>query len=113
MAFLPERNFLEESLVSGYNLLGGPNEWSSSDVSRYNNFSTQIIFSGTGGENILLLEQSNDGTNWDEIENSTVILPTGSGSTTLDRTVFTGKYLRAALTVSGSGNLTIKAIFKR
>lgn len=113
MTFLPERNFIEETLVSGYDLILGPTDWDSAEVSRYTNFSVQIIYSGASGDNNLMLKQSNDGVNFDDIENSTVVLPTGSGSTTLDRTVFTGKYLRVSLTVSTSGSLTIKTLFKR
>jgi hypothetical protein len=113
MAFIPERNYLEETLVTGYNLNLGPNEWDSSDVSMYNNFSVQIIYTAAGGSNVLSLQQSNDGANWDDIENSTVDIPVGSGSTTLDRSVFTGKYLRVNLTAGTSGSLTLKTLHKR
>lgn len=113
MTFLPERNYLEETLVTGYDLSLGPNDWDSSDVSRYNNFSVQIVFSGVGGTNTLSLLQSNDGLNWDDIENSTVDLPVGTGSTTLDRSVFTGKYLRVNLSATTSGSLTLKTLYKR
>jgi hypothetical protein len=113
MAFLPERNYLEETLVTGYNLSLGPNEWDSSDVSMYNNFSVQIVFTAAGGVNTLNLQQSIDGFNWDDIENSTVNLPIGTGSTTLDRSVFTGKYLRVNLTAGTSGSLTLKTLHKR
>ncbi len=113
MAFLPERNFLEEILVTNYSLSGGVASWSSSEVSKYNSFSIQVVYSSTAGINELLLEQSNDGTSWDEIDNSIIALPVGSGSVTLDRSVFTGKYLRLRLTAVSSGLITIKTMFKR
>ena len=113
MAFLPERNFLEETLVTNYNLSSGTTSWSSSEVSRYTSFSIQIVYSSTAGINELLLEQSNDGTSWDEVDNSIVTLPIGSGSVTLDRSVFTGKYLRLRVTAVSSGLVTIKTMFKR
>ena len=44
MAFLPERNFLEETLVSNYDLSNGPTGFTTSDISEFNTLSLQFIF---------------------------------------------------------------------
>lgn len=113
MAFLPERNFFEETLVTGYNLSSGVADWTSSDVSRYISFSIQVEHTSILGTTVLLVEQSVDGTTWDTLTNSTVTIPNGTGSFTLERSVFTGKNIRVRLTFADQGTLTIKTIYKR
>ena len=116
MAFLPVSNFLEETLLSSYNVSGGATAASSSDCVEFNRFSLQIIYASIVGESSFILEQSNDGTVWDEVDSIDYSIPRGTGSFTLDKQYFSGKNLRINLSTSGTGNsgtVTAKLVMKR
>jgi hypothetical protein len=112
MAFLPERNFLEETLVSNYDLSNGPTGFTTSDISEFNTLSLQFIYTDVTGTNLFVLEQSNDNTNWSELS-ETYSLPVGGGNFIIDKGTFSGKYLKIEITTTTSGNLTIISLTKR
>lgn len=112
MAFLPEKNFLEETLTSGYSLSNGVTAFTSSDISRYLTTSIQFIYSTTNGENEFCLEQSNDSTNWSLLSDE-YIIPIGSGNFIIDKGTFSGKHLRVNFKKVGTGTITIKLLSKR
>lgn len=112
MAFLPEKNFLEETLASSYNLTGGTTAFTSSDVSKYMAISMQFVYSSINGETEFCLEQSNDGTNWGELSES-YVLPIGSGNFIIDKGTFSGKHIRVNFKLTSSGLITIKMLAKR
>lgn len=112
MAFLPEKNFLEQTLISGYSLSNGVTAFTSSDISKYMTISLQFQCSSINGDTEFCLEQSNDSTNWSLLSDEYVI-PIGSGNFIIDKGTFSGKYLRVNLKLVGTGNLTIKLLAKR
>jgi len=112
MAFLPERNFLEETLLSSYDLTNGVTAVTSSDISEFNSFSLQFNYSNISGSNLFTLEQSNDNLNWSNLSEEFMI-PVGSGNFIIDKTLFTGKYIRVDITTITSGVLTIILLTKR
>jgi hypothetical protein len=113
MAFLPERNYIEETLASSYNLGSGPDNFQSSDISRYTIISFQVIASGINGINRFRLEQSSNGTSWVPLKDITYELETGSGTLIIEKSAFSGKYVRFNLTDADSGTLTVLLICKR
>ena len=112
MAFLPEKNFLEQTLISGYSLSNGVTAFTSSDISKYMTISLQFQYSSVNGDTEFCLEQSNDNTNWSLLSDE-YIIPIGSGNFVIDKGTFSGKYLRVNFKLVGTGNLTIKLLAKR
>lgn len=112
MAFLPEKNFLEETLVSGYSLSNGVTAFTTSDVSKYMTTSLQFIYSSVNDTNEFCLEQSNDSINWSLLSDE-YIVPIGSGNFIIDKGTFSGKHLRVNFKITGTGTITIKLLAKR
>lgn len=112
MAFLPEKTYFEETLVSGYSLSNGATAFTSSDVSKYITLSIQFIYSNSNGDNEMVIEQSNDSINWSELSES-YRLPVGSGNFIIDKNTFSGKHIRISFKTVGSGSITIKILSKR
>ncbi len=112
MAFLPERNFLEENLVTNYDMSSVPTGFTCSDISKFNTFSLQFIYSSVAGSNIFILEQSNDSNNWSDLSEE-YELPIGGGNFIIDKNIFTGKYIKVDLTTTTNGDLTIILLAKR
>lgn len=112
MAFLPQRTFLEETIVSNYNLSNGVTSFTSSDISKYLTFSLQFTYTNVLGDNEFILEQSNDSLNWSDLSEFYTI-PLGSGNFIIDKNTFSGKYLRINFNTSSIGILTINLLAKR
>jgi len=112
MAFLPERNFLEETLVTNYDLSNGISAFTSSDFSQFKTVSLQFNYTNSNQNNDFTLEQSNDLINWSDLSEQ-FTLPVGSGSFVVDKNVFSGKYIRVNFKSVGSGNITIILLGKR
>lgn len=112
MAFLPEKNYLEETIFSNYDLSLGTTAFTTSDLSRFKTFSIQFIYSGTNSNNLFKLEQSNDNTNWSDLSEEYEI-PVGTGNWVIDKINFSGKYIRTNISIVSSGYLTAKLLAKR
>lgn len=112
MAFLPERTYIDETLVNNYNLSNGTTGFTSSDISKYITISLQFNYSNINGNNEFVIEQSNDSNNWGELGES-YLLPIGSGSFIIDKNTFSGKHIRISFKVVNSGSITIKLLAKR
>ena len=112
MAFLPEKNVFEETLATAYDLSLGSTIFSSSDISKFNIISLQFIYNNVNGSNEFIIEQSNDNTNWSEL-GIKYDIPLGNGNFIIDKTTFTGKYIRISLLNSELGTLTIELLAKR
>lgn len=112
MAFLPERNFLEETIANTYDLSNGATGFTTSDISEFNTLSLQFVYNGISDSNIFILEQSNDNVNWSEIS-ETYELPVGNGNFIIDKSTLTTKYVKVNFLTTGSGTITIKSIVKR
>lgn len=111
MAFLPEKNYLEEHLANNSSL-ATTIEFTSSDISNFLTLSLQFTYTSVKGTNVFRLLQSLDGINFsyltDEFE-----LPLGNGNFLIDKFQFTGKYLKVEFITTESGNITIKLLAKR
>lgn len=112
MAFLPERTFLEETLVSNYNLSNGVTSFTTSDVSKYITISLQFTYSSIMDDNEFKLEQSNDSINWSDLSES-YLIPLGSGNFIIDKNTFSGKHIRVNFNKTTMGSITIKLLAKR
>lgn len=112
MAFLPEKNFLEETLTSGYSLSNGVTAFTTSDVSKYRTVSIQFIYTSINGDNEFCIEQSNDSINWSYLSEDYTV-PIGNGNFIIDKNTFSGKHLRINFKIVGSGTITIKLLAKR
>lgn len=112
MAFLPERNFLEETLASNYDLSNGATGFTTSDISEFNTLSLQFVYGSVAGSNLFTLEQSNDNTNWSDLSEEFMI-PVGGGNFIIDKGVFSGKYVKINITTTTSGNLSIISLAKK
>jgi hypothetical protein len=113
MAFLPERNYIEETLVSGYTLSLGPDTFQSSDISRYSIVSFQVNTNSITGVNRFKLEQSANGTNWVPLKDVFYELETGAGSLVIEKSAFSGKYVRFNITDTDTGTISVLLICKR
>jgi hypothetical protein len=113
MAFLPQRNFVEETLVNSYNLSAGISAFTSTNISDYNIISFQINANGINGNTTFVLEQSLDNINWTPISEDVYFLDNGSGSLTIQKSNFSGKYIRLRLTNAGSGTISVFLLSKR
>lgn len=112
MAFIGDI-YLEETLADSYDLSTGDSGFTSSNLIQFNNVAIQCSQTGATGSPTFILEQSHDGTNWDEIYNAHV--SDGDGSSTIERNQFTGKYIKLSITRNGvapSGTMTVKLIAK-
>ena len=112
MAFLPEKTYIEEIIANSYNLTSGPTNFQSSDLSRFMSFSLHFGCNDILGDTAFCIEQSNDGTNWATLSDN-YELDEGDTNFIIDKSYFTGKYLRVCIISASSGTLTIKLISKR
>jgi len=112
MAFLPQRTFLDETIVLNYNLTNGLTSFTTSDISKYLTMSLQFTYTNIIGDNEFILEQSNDSINWGNLS-EIYTLPLGSGNFIIDKNTFSGKHIRINLLNVDSGTLTIKLLAKR
>ena len=113
MAYIPELLAFEETLATSYDLTSGPTTFTSSDISDYNRISVQFVGSSIRGDTEVMLQQSNDGTNYDDLENGEIFITPTNSAFTLERTVFTGKFLRISLDITDRGTLPIYLVAKR
>lgn len=113
MAFLPQRNYVEQTLANNYNLGNGLTAFTSVNIAEYNKISFQINTTGLSGSNRFTIEQSSDNVNWIPINDTVYNLDSGSGTLTIQKNDFSGKYIRIDLIDAGNGTLTIILIAKR
>lgn len=113
MAFLPERNHKEYTLATNYDLGNGVSAFTSVDISRFTIISFQIVANGVTGTNRFQLEQSADGSNWVPLKDIIYELSSGGGSLVIEKSAFSGKYVRLDLTDADSGNIDIYLTCKR
>ena len=110
------------SLITTYDVSGGDSNFlndptnQEQDISGSSIISVGLVWAGLTGtlDAVVSLEQSNDGVNWEDMGISHV-LNTAGGSKILSDTTFSGKQIRAVLTVNGctGGNLDGQLIGKR
>jgi hypothetical protein len=112
MAFLPEKTYIEETIANAYTLVSGPASFQSSDLSRFTNFSLHFTCTSIAGDTDFVLDQSNDGSSWAALSEEYQI-PIGSSNFVIDKSLFTGKYVRVHVKNTGTGDLTIKLVAKR
>jgi len=112
MAFLPEKNFLEETIANSYDLSNGITAFTSSELSKYMTISIQFNYTNIQGENEFIIEQSNDGTNWTELSEN-YSLPIGTGNFIIDKGVYSAKYIRVNFKITNNGIIIIKLLAKR
>ena len=113
MAYIPPLQSLSETLASSYDLSSSPANFTSTDLSQYSKISIQIIGNSLSKFVTFKLFQSNDNVNFDELDDADVILQPGNNSVTLEKSVFSGKYLRLRLISSSSGTATIELLAKK
>ena len=112
MAFLPEKTNIEENLITAYDLSTGVSAFTSSDISKFTSLSLQFTAVDAGGSNSFVVEQSIDNTNWATLlENSS--LPVGDSNFFIDKSFFSGKYVRIRLITTESGTLDCLLLAKR
>jgi len=113
MAFLPERNYVKETLASNYSLGSGTSSFTSSEISRYTIISFQVIASSITGVNRFKVEQSFNGTDWNPMKDIVYELDAGGGSLVIEKSMFSGSYARLRLTEVNSGNISVFLTCKR
>ena len=112
MAYIPELLATEEVLASAYDLSTGKSAFVSTDLSDYNKINLQFSYANVNGENVFVVEQSNDNINWIAISEEYDFI-NGSGTFAIDKSQFTSKYVRVDLTKATAGALTINLLAKR
>ena len=117
MSFLPSRTVFEEKLVDNHYISGATEYYVSGNIFDMSVLSIQIVTTEFNPDSIVEvgLEQSNDGINFDEIDNSTITLII-NGSTTIERSNFSGKFLRVKLhnmSINEFGVMNVFLIAKR
>ena len=112
MAYIPELLATEEVLASAYDLSTGKSIFTSTDISDYNRINLQFSYVNVSGENVFVVEQSNDNISWLAISESHD-LANGTGAFAIDKSEFTAKYVRVCLDTATAGTLTINLIAKR
>lgn len=113
MAYIPELTTFEETLASNYDLSTGTGTFTSSDISDYNSFSMQFVCTGFAGSAEVILEQSLDNSNWDELKNGTISLTPSNCDFTLQQRNWMSKYLRVRFITSQQGTMSIYLLAKR
>ena len=113
MAYIPELLAFEETLASSFDLSAGSGTFTSSDISDYNKFSVQFTCTGFGGTAEVQLQQSLDGTNWDNVENGDISLTSSNCNITLQQMNWMSKYLRVVFVTSIKGTMSIYLLAKR
>jgi hypothetical protein len=113
MAYIPELLAFEETLASGFDLSAGSGTFTSSDISDYNKFSVQLTCTGFGGTAEVQLQQSLDGTNWDDVENGDISLTSSNCNITLQQMNWMSKYLRVVFVTATKGTMSIYLLAKR
>ena len=113
MAYIPELTAFEETLASSFDLSAGTGTFTSSDIADYNSFSVQFVCTGFGGSAEVVLEQSLDGTNWDELENGDISLNSSNCNLTLQQRNWMSKYLRVRFVTAQQGTMSIYLLAKR
>lgn len=110
MAFIGSIYF-EETLVTNYDLSNGVSGFTSSNLIQFSNVSIQISHVNVSDQPLICVDQSHDNINWDCIYEE--LLPVGTDSLTVERTNFTGKYLRFEVKDNnGQGTVSAKLIAK-
>jgi hypothetical protein len=112
MAFLPERNFFEETIISSYDFSSGVTDFISSDLSNFITISIQFVYFNIAGENTFRLLQGNDGVNWSYLSEE-FDMPLGSGNFSIDKFYFSSKFIKIEFITVDSGTLSIKLLAKR
>ena len=113
MAYIPELLAFEETLASAYDLSAGLGDFTSSDISDYNKFSLQFTCNGFGGTAEVKLQQSLDGTHWDDIENGDFSLSSSNCNFTAQQQNWMSKYLRVVFVTAQQGTMSIFLLAKR
>lgn len=112
MAFIGDI-YLEETLVTNYELGNGDSGFTSSNLIQFGTISVQCNQTNVKNNPTFILEQSHDGIAWDEVFRD--YMSDGDGSSTIERNQFTGKFVRLRLIRNGSpatGLVTVKLIAK-
>lgn len=112
MAFLPEKTYLEETLISAYDLSTGVSTFTSSDLAKFSSISMHFSSTGVGGSNSFVIEQSGDSTNWSTLLDNSE-LPAGDSNFVIDKAFFSGKLIRVQLVTNETGTLNCTLIAKR
>lgn len=112
MAYIPELLAKEEALASAYDLSTGKSSFVSTDILDYNKINLQFSYTNVNGENVFIVEQSNDNISWIAISEKYNFI-NGSGTFAIDKSQFTSKYVRVNLMTATAGILTINLIAKR
>jgi hypothetical protein len=74
--------------------------------------SLQFIATGLdASDGVIKLQDSNDGTNWNDISGATITVAIGTSSNMIRYTAFTGEYIRANWAKGANTTGTISAIF--
>lgn len=110
MAFIGAQYF-EETLVTNYDLSNGVSGWTSSNLIQFRDASIQISHVSVDNQPFICIEHSHDNSSWDCIYEE--LLPFGTDSLTIERTNFTGKFLRFKIKdTNGQGIVSAKLIAK-
>lgn len=112
MAFLPEKTNIEENLITAYDLSTGVSTFTSSDISKFTSLSLQFTAANASGSNSFAVEQSIDNTNWSILLDDSNI-PVGDSNFFIDKSFFSGKYIRVRLVTTESGTLDCLLLAKR
>lgn len=74
-----------------------------------------LQFVGTSlsaADGVIKLQDSNDGTNWNDITGATITVASGTSSNMIRYTAFTGKYIRANWAAGSNASGTMSALFQ-
>lgn len=74
-----------------------------------------LQFVGTSlsaSDGVIKLQDSNDGTNWNDISGASITVASGTSSNMIRYTAFTGKYIRANWAAGSNVSGTISALFQ-
>lgn len=82
---------------------------------RYKYMSVQFVATSLShADGVIKLQDSNDGTNWNDITGATITVASGTSSNMIRYTAFTADQVRAVWTKGSNttGTITVTAIFK-
>ena len=114
MAYIPILDIFEETLATNYDLsLGTTSFVAAEDVAIYTLVSIQAVGANIVGNNQFVLEQSNDGTNYDEIQDAGFTLNNQTSQVTTEKINFSGKYLRVRIATANSGTVSLYLVAKK
>ena len=102
---------LEETIIDSATVTADENS-ASIDMKNHRTWSCQLVWTSTTAAGTVKMQESNDGTNWEDISGASQAISNDSGSTMFKSTdAFQAKYIRALVDFTSGSITTVQCYF--